>query len=287
MLGRLTLLTLALLAAIAPGYAQESGKLLATGGVSQVEGAGGGGLVPWALITGYGTRDAVGGDAHFTYVGLPDFTLSTAGAAVGIHDRLELSFAHAWFDTGSTGAKLGLGKGYQLQMDVIGAKLKLVGDAVYDQDSWMPQIAIGTQFKAADRHALIAAIGGHSPDGVDIYISATKIFLAQSLLLDATVRATKANQFGLLGFGGDRDNGYSPEFEGSAALLLSRNFAVGSEFRDKPNNLSFAKEGPSYDVFGAYFLSKNLSLTAAYVNLGPIVLQQNQQGFYLSLQGGF
>jgi hypothetical protein len=287
MLGRLTLLTLALLAAIAPGYAQESGKLLATGGVSQVEGAGGGGLVPWALITGYGTRDAVGGDAHFTYVGLPDFTLQTAGAAVGIHDRLELSFAHEWFDTGSTGAKLGLGKGYQLQMDVIGAKLKLVGDAVYDQDSWMPQIAIGTQFKAADRHALIAAIGGHSPDGVDIYISATKIFLAQSLLVDATVRATKANQFGLLGFGGDRDNGYSPEFEGSAALLLSRNFAVGSEFRDKPNNLSFAKEGPGYDLFAAYFLSKNLSLTAAYVNLGPIVLQQNQQGFYLSLQGGF
>lgn len=42
----------------------ESGKLLATGGVSQVEGAGGGGLSTWALITGYGTRDAVGGNVH-------------------------------------------------------------------------------------------------------------------------------------------------------------------------------------------------------------------------------
>ena len=44
----------------------ESGKLLATGGVSNVEGAGGGGISTWAPITGYGTKDGVGGNAHFT-----------------------------------------------------------------------------------------------------------------------------------------------------------------------------------------------------------------------------
>ena len=33
----------------------DQGKLLATGGVSQVEGAGGGGLGAWALISGYGS----------------------------------------------------------------------------------------------------------------------------------------------------------------------------------------------------------------------------------------
>ena len=43
-------------AALAAG--PDQGKLLATGGVSQVEGAGGGGLVPWALITGYGSVDS-------------------------------------------------------------------------------------------------------------------------------------------------------------------------------------------------------------------------------------
>jgi hypothetical protein len=42
----------------------DMGKLLATGGVSQVEGAGGGGLTPWALITGYGTRDSYGANAN-------------------------------------------------------------------------------------------------------------------------------------------------------------------------------------------------------------------------------
>ena len=38
----------------------DQGTLLATGGVSQVEGAGGGGLASWALVTGYGTDNGVG-----------------------------------------------------------------------------------------------------------------------------------------------------------------------------------------------------------------------------------
>ena len=52
-------LTLLLGVAAQPAFADDlfdGGKLLATGGVSQVEGAGGGGLANWALITGYGTR---------------------------------------------------------------------------------------------------------------------------------------------------------------------------------------------------------------------------------------
>ena len=170
---------------------------------------------------------------------------------------------------------------------MVGAKVRLFGDAVYDQDSWIPQVAVGTEFKAADRHAVLQAIGARSPDGEDFYVSATKLFLAQSVLVDATVRATKGNQFGLLGFGGDRDNGYSAEFEGSAALLLSHNIAIGAEVRTKPDNLSFAREGNAYDAFVAYFLNKNLSATLAFVALGPIARQGDQNGVYLSLQSGF
>jgi hypothetical protein len=283
----MTALAAILLLASQTAQAQESGRLLATSGVSQIEGAGGGGLVPWSLITGYGTRDAIGANAHYTYVGMPDFTLHSAGAAVGLFDRVELSYAHEWFDTGTTGAKLGLGQGYQFHMDVLGAKVKVLGDAVYDQDSWLPQISLGTQFKAADRHAVLAAIGARSPDGVDFYASATKVFLAESVLLDATVRATKANQFGLLGFGGDRNDGYTPQFEGSAALLLTHHLAIGGEVRTKPDNLGFAREGTAYDLFGAYFVTKNLSVTAAYLDLGTIARQSEQRGVYISLQGGF
>lgn len=267
--------------------AQESGRLLATSGVSQIEGAGGGGLVPWALISGYGTRDAVGANVHYTLAYLPDFTLHSAGASVGLYDRVELSYSHAWLDTRRAGARLGLGSGYLFGLDVVGAKVRLFGDAVYDQDSWVPQVSVGTELKSADRHGVLRAIGARSTDGADFYLSATKLFLAESLLVNATVRATEANQFGFLGFGGDRVRGYRAEFEGSVALLLSRRFAIGAEVRTKPDDLRFAREGAAFDAFGAYFVTKNVSATLAFAALGPIARQGSQSGVYLSLQGGF
>jgi Protein of unknown function (DUF3034) len=264
----------------------DEGRLLATGGVSAVEGEGGGGLAPWALITGYGTRDGVGVTLHHTYVGLPDYQLIAPGIAVGLFDRLELSYAWQAFDTEATGAALKLGQGFTFHQNIFGAKLKLVGDAVYDQDSWLPQIAVGLQHKENDRGAVIAAVGGSNSVGTDYYLAATKLFLAQSLLTNVTLRATKANQFGILGFGGDRHDDYSAQIEASAAYLLSRKLAFGGEIRTKPNNLGVAKEEAAFDVFAAYFLNKNLSLTAAYVNLGNIVLHDHQDGAYLSLQAG-
>ena len=268
-------------------HAQDSARLLATSGVSQIDGAAGGGLAPWAVISGYGSRDAAGGTIHATVAPLPNFILSSAGASVGLFDRVELSYAHTWFDTGKAGGRLGLGNGYQFNLDTVGLKVRLFGDAVYDQDRWWPQISIGSQFKAADSHAVLAAIGASSPDGADVYLAATKLFLARSLLVNATLRATRANQFGLLGFGGDRDNGYSAEFEGSLALLLTRRLAVGGELRTKPDNLGFARERSAFDAFLAWFPTKHLSVTAAFLALGPIARQGEQNGAYLSLQTGF
>lgn len=265
----------------------DSGRLLATAGVSQIEGAGGGGLVPWALITGYGTRDAIGANAHYSVVALPNFTLQTVGVAAGFFDRVELSAERQAFDTHSTGGSLGLGNGFTFHQNIFGAKVRLLGDAVYDQDRWVPQIAVGIQYKANDRDSVIRSIGGRDSNGIDYYLSASKLLLAQSVLLNGTVRETRANQFGLLGFGGDRNNDYSTEFEGSAALLLSRQLAVGAEYRTKPNNLKFAKEENAEDLFLAYFLNKNISATLAVVDLGDIATKNDQRGFYLSLQVGF
>jgi hypothetical protein len=264
----------------------DSGKLLATGGVSQLEGAGGGGLAAWALISGYGTRDGVSINGHATYVAVNDYSLWSEGAAVGLFDRVELSYAHQTFNTENVGTALGLGKNYKFDVDVYGGKVKIFGDAVYDQDSWVPQIAVGLQYKTNNRGALLHAIGAKSTDGTDYYVAATKLFLAQSLLVNATLRETKANQFGILGFGGDKHDAYSTQFEGSAAYLFSRQFAAGVELRTKPSNLSIAHEGAAWDLFAAYFLNKNLSLTAAYADLGNIVIKNDQHGAYLSLQAG-
>jgi hypothetical protein len=228
----------------------------------------------------------VGANIHYTAVPLPDYSLQTVGVAAGLFDRLELSYAWQEFNTQDVGAALGLGQGFTFHQNIFGAKLKLVGDAIYDQDSWLPEISIGLQHKENDRAAIIAAVGAKSSVGTDYYIAASKLFLAQSLLVNVTLRETKANQLGILGFGGDKHDDYSTQFEGSAAYLISRRFAVGAELRTKPSNLGVAHETAAWDLFAAYFLNKNLSLTIAYADLGNVVIRNSQQGAYLSLQAG-
>jgi hypothetical protein len=277
--------------------AEVSGKLLATGGVSQVEGAGGGGLTPWALITGYGTVDETGANVHLTHLQTQDVRMQTAGVAAGMFDRLELSVTRQTFK-GTLAPAAALG--FTIKQNIVGAKLRLVGDAVYAQDSWLPQIAVGVQVKdnkgITGLQALgitrVTQLGAKHDHGVDVYVSASKILLAHSLLYNVTLRSTKANQLGLLGFGGDKNNGTRLMLEGSLAYLLNRKTALGVEYRAKPRNLSTDREKDAADVFVAYFPSRNLSLTVAYVTLGDIIAPvttntQRQSGVYLSAQVGF
>jgi hypothetical protein len=279
------------LAATAPAANAQSlpgsGKLLLTGGLSEVEGAAGGGIVPWAVIGGYGTRDQIGANAFVTYVKPQDYALTSFGALVGFYDRVELSYARQSFNTENVGAALGLGQNFKFGVDVFGAKVRLFGDAVKDQDTWVPQVALGVQYKRNDQAEVLHAIGAASATGTDWYIAATKVLLDYSLLLNATVRVTKANQIGILGFGGDANNSYRAQFEGSIAYLLRRDLAIGGEYRSKPNNLGIAKESDWWDLFVAWAPTKNVALTLAYANLGNIVTKDNQQGVYVSAQVGF
>lgn len=270
----------------------DMGKLTATGGVSQVEGAGGGGLTPWALITGYGTRDSYGANAHYTQVNTQDYRLKTHGVAIGIADQVEFSIAQQEF----TGRLAPL-NALNLKQDILGIKVKLAGDAVYDQAGWMPQISGGMQYKRDAKVGGLGALGitnvkqlGAKDDhGIDYYLSATKIYLAQSLLVNGTVRMTKANQMGLLGFGGDKKDRYQAQLEGSIAYLVNRKLVIGAEYRMKPRNLGVDSEKDYSDIFVAYFPSKNFSVTAAFVQLGDITIfnPKKQQGWYLSMQAGF
>ena len=266
-------------------FGYGSGKLLLTGGVSQIEGSAGGGLTPWAVIGGYESTGQIGGNAYVTDVRTSDYEVKSYGVLAGFYDRVELSYSRQEFDTRKIGAALGLGYGYTIKQDTLGIKVKVLGDAVLEQDSWLPQIAIGAQFKSNKNGGLVKALGAADDKGTDYYVSATKLYLSHSLLLNATIRETKANQYGILGFG-SASKGYTTQFEGSAAYLLRRKLAIGAEVRTKPDNLAVAHEGTAYDVFIAYAPCKNVSLTLAYVDLGNIVTRK-QTGTYLSLQVGF
>lgn len=270
----------------------DQGKLLATGGVSQVEGAGGGGLTPWALITGYGSRDSWGANAHATRVQTQDYSLTSVGVAIGYADRVELSFANQDFR-----GELAPLNNLRIKQDIVGVKVKLIGDAVYEQDALLPQIAVGAMYKrnkgVGGLEALgvtnVKQLGAKDDSGVDYYVAATKLILSESLLLNGTLRATKANQMGLLGFGGDKGDSYKAKLEVSAAYLITRQLAAGLEYRMKPRNLGVDNEKAYRDVFVAWFPNKQLSITAAYADLGDITVfdPARQKGFYLSAQAGF
>ena len=300
-----TTLIAACAAVLCAGAQADTGKLLLTGGVSSIDGAAGGGLTPWAVIGSNATADEIGGSAYVTNVGTTDYGLNIYGAAVGFKDRVELSIARQDFNTRDTGTALGL-PGLHLKQNIVGAKVRVLGDAILDSDTLMPQVAVGVQYKTLGSTGLdgtLEALGARR-HGTDFYVSATKLFLGQSLLLNGTLRATKGNQNGLLGYGatlGGNEDKYSLQPEFSVAYLVSKNVAVGAEYRFMRNKLETAGRAAGLgnglrskdwkDVFIAWAPSKNLSLTLAYVDLGVIVPattgNRKQAGYYLSAQVAF
>ncbi len=268
------------------GEGRAGGKLMLTNGVSTIEGSSGGGISTWALIAGNETADGIGGSAHVTAIALPDYRWRSYGAAIGVEDRLELSYARQNLDTRNVGAALGIGRNYVLNQDVFGAKIRVAGDAVYGS-AYLPQIAIGMQYKHNLDAPIAAAVGARHASGVDFYAAASKLLLRQSILLGATARYTNANQNGLLGFGGDRGRNRTLQFEGTVGYQLSRRVILGTEYRSKPDNLGFARENDWKTAYAAYAVTRNLTATAAYVDLGSIATADRQRGGFLSLQAAF
>ncbi|MEO8278227.1 MAG: DUF3034 family protein [Ideonella sp.] len=282
---RAALLLLGCLALLPAAHAGGD-RLLGTWGVTQIEGGGGGGLSPWAIITGNGSRNQIGGTASATYWRSGGgFSLRTVGAAVGIYDRVELSATRWRFGLSDTVP------GQSIDMDVIGAKWRLFGDAVYDQDTWTPQVSIGLQHKRNRDFTVPQALGARRRSDNDFYASATKVWLGgvagRNVLANLTLRATRANQFGLLGFGGDKNDAYKLQPETSIAMLVRDDLALGAEWRARPDNLSVFREQDATDLFVAWFPSRHLSTTIAFVDLGNIANKPRQRGWYLSLQAAY
>ncbi len=273
----------------APAQADDlrhGGKLLLTNGISSVEGSSGGGLTPWAVIAGNDTRDGIGAQAGVTIAEVESYDFRSVNLAIGLFDRVEISYARQNFNTNEIGAALGIGQDFAFDQDVYGIKAKLFGDVVYGAEM-LPAVAVGMQYKKNLDAPIVAAVGARHAEGADYYVSATKLFLARSILVNATVRATKANQLGILGFGGDSDDRHALHIEGSLAYQLSRRLVIGGEYRSKPDQLSIAREDDWFDAFAAYALNRNLTATVAYTDLGSIATVPGQRGVLFQLQAGF
>lgn len=298
--------------------ADSGSRLIASGGIAGFEGTAGGGITPWAFIGGYTSKEEISYSANAQYLSLNDYSLTTAGAGISLFDRVEISVQRQRLDisaglTSNVFALLTEGavtnaNSTTIEQDIVGAKVKLFGDGVFTQNSWAPQIALGAQYKKnRDVDSSLSLpdgtvplpdvgvpflLGAKDDSGTDIYLSATKLWLGTpsgyNLLTNLTARYTRANVFGLLGFGTEGNDNAKVEWEGSVAVLISPTTAIGTEFRTQTNRLGgLAEEDTVIDAFIAYFPNKSISITAAYVDLGNLPLQESSSGFYLTVNGNF
>lgn len=276
---------LSLLAAPLPAQATGwSGRLLASGGASSIEGGAGGGIVPWSVIAGYGAEGQWGGSAFMTRALTEDYSLQVQGLALGWNNRLELGVARQRLGLPTLAGSLSLPVD-RFRQDIWSAKLRLAGDLIYTP--W-PQFALQAQHKRQRDFLVPALVGSRDDSDTDWLLSASKLWLAgaggYNLLGNLNLRATRANQIGLLGFGGDRRDSTSLVWEGSLVVLLDRHWAIGYEYRQKPDNLHFAAEDDWQDAFIAWFPSKRVAVVAAWADLGDIASLADQRGWYLSVQ---
>lgn len=262
-------------------------RLLVTGGASTIEGSAGGGIVPMAVMSGYGAQEEQGGTAFVSYVDTGDYELEAAGVSWSWRNRVELSFAQQKLTHDSLTTALNLPTD-SISQRIVSAKVRIAGDLIYTA---LPQLSLGLQHKENLDFLVPGAVGAKKDSGTDINLTASKVFLGgfldRNLLLNANVRYTNANQTGLVGFGGDKNNDKELLPELSAGVLLNKHWLVGAEYRQKPNNLSFIKEDDWQTVFVGWFPSRRISVVAAWVDLGEVATFKNQTGWYLSLQGSF
>jgi len=263
---------------VSPPVFAGNGKLLATPGVSQIEGSGGGGLVPWAQLAGYASQDEIAANAFCSQTQLSDVRLRSCGAQLNLYDRVELSVAQQNFRINALDTSIG--------QNIVGVKTRLYGDLVFS--TW-PMLSLGMQYKHLNDTAIAQALGAKDTTGIDWYLAASKLHLGAvagyNLFWNVTARRTDANEMGILGFGGPHQD-TRLQWEASTAIFFSRELAVGIEYRQKPDNLGLKEDNWS-DIFVAWLPNKSVSITAAWLDLGTVAGNENQKGPFFSITGYF
>lgn len=278
---------LCLLCSVAVTAQAERSRIIATGAVSNIDGSAGGGIVPMAVLSGYGAREESGGVAFASYVHVPDYTLSAVGGSWTWRNRLEVSLADQRLEHPTLSAALGVPL-QDIRQSVAGVKVRLLGDVLYS--AW-PQVSAGLYYKHNHDFTIPSAAGAVRDSDTEAYIAASKVFLGGALgynvLVNGVARYTRANQVGLVGFGGDKNDDHRWYAEASAGIFYNKHWLFGAEYKQKPDNLSFAGEDDWQTLFAAWFPNKQLALVAAYVDLGEVATLPDQTGWYLSVQGSF
>ncbi len=257
-----------------------------------IEGEGGGGIVPWAYLINPAKDGKIGSPSLGAWTWISSgYTINFWTAGISLTDRVELGFAWQNLDITQlrddlrgdsylalnpilAGAYLDTGDD-NMQMITAHAKFLLLKET----DS-RPAVAVSAEFKkalgtddlennltsgvrsvlGAGAPKLLEWMGVDSDSGVDFNLMATKLWKTKMPILTAVnLRLTKANQLGFLGFSDD----YSLHPEVTVAVLPEPNVAIGMEYRHKPDELKSvndylrANAGAAFSALNNYTFQEN------------------------------
>ncbi len=275
------------------GHLVGQGRPLATGWVTTLNGAAGGGSVSWARIASYGRAGQVGFRVFYTNATTPNTDANGHGVAAGIDNRIAISAAPQNLDLGNTGpyianTRLGanaaavpgapLQDNAAINQDIIAPKARAFGNTIYQQHTWMSQVAIGAPNHHNEDGALMGAL--HIKAIGVSYHAALKKWWANGPIDDVTMvgltlDAMRANYNGLFGLPGVTDSRYRYEPEASASMFLHPPVVVGGAYRAMPQNEPNAGPVASgsnacQDAFFAPIPSKIVPMTLAYTMRGHV-----------------
>lgn len=194
------------------------------------------------------------------------------GVADTFFRRVEVSYGH------ETIAQSGVKTKHK---NNVGGKVLLVKENL-SGNKFVPAVAIGSIWK------MTSNVGaGVDNSDFDFYLVGTKLITQtpRPVLVSAGVRSTKGKVTGVFGFDKDRDE----VFFGNLDLLLTDKIVVGFEYEEGAKFKDF-RNADYWDAHVAWFLSKNLTLVAAYVNAGDSKSSKKVglgDGFVLSAQYAF
>ena len=178
-----------------------------------------------------------------------------ASAALTVAERLELSYGYGFVDAHRYGDN-------SISTHNLGAKLRILDENAFDT-AWVPAIAVGGVWKHTNSDTVKAL--GLRDNGLDGYVVASKlvtqtpvpVLLSAGLLIsDEVVNGVVGhNEYGVAGFG-------------NIDILPAENIAIGLEYKQGVNVGDDIRNHDYYDAHVAWFVTKNLTLVAAFAETG-------------------
>jgi hypothetical protein len=185
--------------------------------------------------------------AWYVHLGETNIDWTTFGVAETFFKRLEISYGHE---------TVAIEAADNIYKNNIGAKLLVI-----EESDVIPAISIGAIWK----HTTFDVPGGVDDSGVDYYAVATKLIkvLPAPVLLSGGLISTEGRTTGVLGFDEDRDE----TFFGNIDVIPLKDVAFGFEYKQGAHFSDF-KNADYWNIHSAWFVNKNLTLVAAYVDAG-------------------